>query len=66
MIEVDLKKLLSTKEAAQILGCSERKLWNLSAPRGSLQTVRIGQSVRYEIADLKKFIQQCKEIPEST
>lgn len=49
-------KLLTLREAAQMLGLSERTVWEASAPRGDLATVRIGRSVRYSQTDLADYI----------
>lgn len=49
-------RLLTIREAAARLGISERKLWDLTMPRGPLPCVRIGQSVRYVPDDLDEFI----------
>lgn len=43
-------------EAVTWIDTSERKLWDLTMPRGPLPCVRIGQSVRYVPDDLDEFI----------
>ncbi len=48
--------LLAAPQAARTLSISERKLWEISAPRGPLPTVRIGKRVLYSPADLARFI----------
>ena len=47
-------RLLTAKEAAEILHISTRKLWGLSNQR-EIPTVRIGKSVRYKIEDLWEY-----------
>lgn len=51
--------LLTLRQAAKFLGLSDRAVWAL-ANRGELVRVQIGRSVRYDIADLKAFIEQQK------
>ena len=53
------KKLMKSKQAAEYLCISERKLWDLSKS-GRIQTVRIDRAVRFDIADLNLFINQLK------
>lgn len=49
--------LLTTKEAAMILRVSERTLWTLTSPRGSIRAVRIGRLVRYAPQVIEEYIQ---------
>lgn len=51
------KLLLSAREASHALGICEKTLWNITAPRGPLEAVRIGRSVRYSVKDLQAFIE---------
>lgn len=51
--------LLPTREAARALSVSERTLFTLTQ-RGDIPAVRIGRSVRYDPADLHRFIEQAK------
>lgn len=53
--------LLSAREAARLIGVSERTLWQLSAPRGKLPAVRLGRVVRYDPDDLKAWIGSSKQ-----
>jgi predicted DNA-binding transcriptional regulator AlpA len=49
--------LLSAPNAAKALGMSQKLLWSLSAPRGTIPVVRIGvRGVRYSVADLQAWI----------
>jgi len=58
-------KLLTTREAADRLAISERKLWDLTMPRGSLRCVRIDRSVRYSLDDLDEFIAAMRSTAET-
>jgi len=51
--------LLRAKDAAQALSISERKLWSLTQSR-DIPSVRIGRSVRYDIRDLREWIEYKK------
>lgn len=51
--------LLKPREAADVLGICERSLWTLTQ-REELPCVRIGRSVRYDMADLVAFIESNK------
>lgn len=51
--------LLRPREAAEWLKISDRTLWSLTQ-RGELPAVRIGRSVRYDLADLMAFIEARK------
>lgn len=53
------RRLLSTIEAARLLGVSERTLRRRAAA-GELEAVRIGRSVRFERRALEKFIEERK------
>lgn len=56
------KLLFSAREAAHALGICEKTLWNITAPRGPLEAVRIGRSVRYSVTDLQTFIEGAKGV----
>jgi excisionase family DNA binding protein len=51
--------LLTPKHAAELLAISPRKLWSLTAS-GDVPCVRIGRSVRYDVADLAEFVETLK------
>ena len=53
--------LLTAREAAVALRVSERTLWSLTAPRGTIPAVRINRSVRYAVDDLRRWIDAQKE-----
>ena len=50
--------LLIPQDAAAALGISEKTLWSWTSPRGPIQAVRIGRSVRYAWKSLEKFVEQ--------
>lgn len=56
-------KLLSRKEAAEFLGCTEGTLatWKCSK-RYKLPYVKIGRNIRYRLADLVDFVSNNTEI----
>ena len=54
------KLLLSTREAAQTLSISPRKLWSMTNS-GEIPCIRFGKSVRYDPIDLKAWIDSQKE-----
>jgi hypothetical protein len=51
-----LEPLLKLAEAAKFMATSERALWAMTSPRGPLKCVRLGRSVRYDLRDLRSFI----------
>lgn len=53
--------LLTPREAAEALRISERKLWGLTAS-GQIPCLRIGRSVRYDINDLREWIDERKGV----
>ena len=53
--------LITPRQAGATLAISERTLWSLTAPRGPIPAVRIGRAVRYDLADLRKWINQQKK-----
>jgi excisionase family DNA binding protein len=53
--------LLTAREAAARLAVSEKTLWLMTAPRGTLPCVRVGsRGVRYDPADLRAWIEAAK------
>ncbi len=50
------KVLIKTNEAAAILNCTKRKLEADRVYNRGLPFIRIGRSVRYDLADIKEFI----------
>lgn len=52
--------LLTMREAAKALQISERTLWRLTAPRGPVQSVRLGRSVRYAADELRRVASHFK------
>lgn len=53
--------LLTPRDAAKALAVCEKTLWNLSR-RGELRPVRIGRAVRYDVADLRRWIDAAKAV----
>ena len=47
---------LRPREAAKALGISERMLWSLTAPRGMIQSVRVGSCVLYPVTGLQAWL----------
>lgn len=47
---------LRPREAAKALGISERMLWSLTAPRGTIQSVRVGSCVLYPVTGLQAWL----------
>jgi predicted DNA-binding transcriptional regulator AlpA len=47
---------LRPREAAKALGISERMLWSLTAPRGTIQSVRVGSCVLYPVSGLQAWL----------
>jgi excisionase family DNA binding protein len=52
--------LLTPREAAKALSICERTLYALTR-RGELPVVRIGRAVRYDVADLRGYIDRMKK-----
>ena len=53
--------LVSTRDAAKMLGICQRTLWTLT-DRGDLPRVKFGQIVRYSVDDLRAFIARKREV----
>lgn len=56
-----VEKLLTYKQAGELLGVTERTVWTLVAD-GELPRVRFGRSVRIDPADLRAYIDRCKGV----
>lgn len=54
------ERLLTPREAAQILAISPRKLWALTRSGEIDVTLVPPRSVRYDPNDLRDFIERCK------
>jgi excisionase family DNA binding protein len=54
-----IDRLLTYRQAAEVLGVSERSIWTL-VDQGTLPAVRFGRSVRIDPADLRAFIDRAK------
>lgn len=62
----DDRLLLNAREAAARLAICPKTLWLHSAPRGDLQTVRIGRRTLYDVADIRRWIDRHKAAPSDT
>ncbi len=52
---------LRPKDAAKALGIGQRKLWELSQPRGPIPCVRVGACVLYPVPLLEKWLAEHAE-----
>jgi len=52
--------LLTTKQAAQALAISPRKLWAMTAS-GEIPHIRLGRCVRYPVDELQRWIDDQKK-----
>ena len=59
MTNSPLNRLIKCRQAAQYLGISERKLWQLTKDQ-RVPAVKFDRVVRYDIADLDDFIARAK------
>lgn len=50
--------LVSVREAARLLGISDRSLWSLTQPRGPIAAVRVGARVLYSRETLRRWISE--------
>ena len=57
--------LLTPREAAKVLSVCERTLFSLNKA-GQLRPIKIGRSVRYDIADIKAWIERAKKSSENS
>jgi excisionase family DNA binding protein len=49
--------LLTARDAARALAISEKTLWSLTTPRGTIPALRVGErSIRYSLAALEEWI----------
>lgn len=62
-VNLQQRRLLSSKETAHALSVSERHLANLRMDHG-LPIVRLGNAVRYDTADLLNWIAANKCLPQ--
>ena len=53
---------LRPREAAKALGISERMLWSLTAPRGTIQSVRVGSCVLYPVNALQAWLDRQAQV----
>ena len=50
-----MERLLTVREAAEILGVSTRTIYR-EGERGKLKRVRVGSRLRYRVEDIQKYI----------
>ena len=55
-----MESLMTTGETATALGVSPRTVWALTQ-EGALACVRIGRRVMYDPADVRAFVDRCRE-----
>jgi predicted DNA-binding transcriptional regulator AlpA len=62
--QLDEKRLLNIKETAHFLGISERTIYNQIGKRAKrrfpIKPLRVGGSIRFDIDDVKQFIESLK------
>lgn len=51
----DERIALKPREAAKMLGMSEKALWNVTLPRGNMPCVRLGSRVLYFVHQLRQW-----------
>ncbi len=51
------------KEAAKLLGISQRTLWSLSSPRGPIPCARIGRVTLYPVDRLRRWLLERAQPP---
>ena len=54
-----VERLLTYREVAEILGVTDRTVWEL-VRKQELRNVRVGRSVRVDPADLRRYIDASK------
>ena len=57
----DRNRLLTPREAWELLGVSESTLARITVPRGTLPVVRVGRLRRYSMADVLAWIEANKQ-----
>ena len=56
-----LANLYTISQVAELLGISEKQIFSLKA-RGKLPFIKIGRSTRFEASDIRKFIDERKQV----
>lgn len=57
-------QLLKARDAAKLLGISERTLWTITK-QGKLPCAKIEKSVRYRSEDLMRYVESCLTVQPS-
>jgi excisionase family DNA binding protein len=52
------KLLLTPDEVAEALGLCRKSVYNVTAPRGDLRSIKIGSSTRYAVSEIQRWISQ--------
>lgn len=55
-----MESLMTADETAKALGVSARTVWTLTQ-EGALACIRIGRRVLYDPADVRAFVDRCRE-----
>lgn len=50
--------LLRPRDAAKYLAIGDRKLWEITSPRGPIPVTKFGKAVRYSVRDLDAAVQK--------
>lgn len=54
--------LLTTKEVIKHYKIGNTKLWELRKA-GKITAIKVGRAVRYDLADIKRYIEECRHTP---
>jgi len=60
-MDVMSDKLISVKQVAEVLGCSEREIWRMVQDGELPRAVRRGHSARWFCSDIEGYLQKLKE-----
>lgn len=55
--KLEVERLLSAKEVADVLGVSKRQIFRLKSSGKIPAPVRVGGSVRFRLSDIEKWIE---------
>jgi excisionase family DNA binding protein len=61
MVNQGEKLLYSARETAAMLGLSQKTVWSISTPRGTLPVVRVGSRTLYSKTDLEAWIESQRQ-----
>lgn len=63
LVQSDGGQMVGAREAAKILGLSERSIYALAAPAGPIPCYRHGRAVRFLIGDVLQYREKCRVLP---